>query len=167
MSDIPNDVTDLIADMPRDVPVLGTEPVKPKKRRKRKANPAAPKVVRAPKIKPDPIRDAFEASKASATTPPIAMDAQPLGEAPAPSIVQGVGALDRQERYAQVFDASAPPNHRAPRINSTWGQRFILGLRAMAGIDGDAQPVRFSTTVTIFLCFAIVGAAAGVARAVL
>lgn len=163
MSEFPNEVID-VADMPRDVPVLGAEPIvaKPKRKRRKKV---APK-VRTPKVKPvDPI---LEASKASATLSPDAADAQPIEEAPASSIVQGVGAIfeeAREDRFKKMF--REPVSITAPPIKSTWAERFVFGLRRMTGFDPDVPPVRFSTTLTIIFCFAIVGAAAGVARAVL
>jgi len=149
-----------------DIPVHGTEPVAPKKRRKRKAKPAAPRVARTRKVKPiDPIKAAAQLSSVS----PAASDAR-ADEAPAPSIVQGVGADHFVEARERVLEKQFRADVRAlvsPPIKSTWGQRFVFGLRRMTGIDGDAEPVRFSTTLTILFCFALVGALAGVARAVL
>jgi len=143
------------------VPVMGTEPA-PKKRRKRKAKPAAPKVARAPKIKIDPLMAEHRASIAPAT--------QAVEEAPTPTLLTGVGAdhlVERRERiHARQFDADVRALV-APPIKSTWAQRFVFSLRHMTGLDGDDTLVRFSTTLTILLCFALVGAAAGVARAVL
>lgn len=149
------------------VPVMETIPVPPKKRRKRKAKPAAPKVARVSKPRFDPIRD--EASKASATTP-VAMDAQPHEEAPTPTLLTGVGADHFVEARERVLERQFRPDAQAfvsPPVGSTWAQRFVFSLRRMTGFDPSVPPVRFSTTLTIIFCFALVGAAAGVARAVL
>ena len=145
------------------VPVMETIPVAPKKRRKRKAKPAAPKVPRVSKPRFDPIRD--EASKASATNPPILQSASPVEEAPASSIVQGVGAdhfreaRERSER--RMFDENAPVRI-APPLKSSWWDRFVFGFRHMTGLDGDTTPMRPSTQFTILLCIisgvAVVGA---------
>lgn len=145
------------------IPVLGTEPVAPKPKRKRrtKAQMAAAraKVERKAK-KPDPIRD--EASKASAAIAPELMVARPVEETPVSPIVRGTGGFDR---LPEMFRADAPARI-APPIKSTWAQRFVFGLKSMTGFGpSDGEPVRLSTTLTVILCFAIVGAAAGVARA--
>lgn len=129
------------------VPVMETIPVAPKKRRKRKAKPAAPKVARVPKIKIDPLMAEHRASIAPAT--------QAVEEAPTPSVVQGVGvdhfaeARERSER--RMFDANAPVR-AAPPPNSTFWDRFVLGFRHMTGLDGDTTPIRPSTQFAILLC---------------
>lgn len=118
------------------VPVMETIPVAPKKRRKRKAKPAAPKVARTPKPRFDPIRD--EASKASTTTSPVAMVAAPIEEAPTPTLLTGVGADHfveaRERRLERMFDADARTT-TAPPIKSSWRERFVFGLRRMTGFD--------------------------------
>lgn len=164
MNELPNDVNDIAADLPRDVPAFQAEAIvaKPKRKRKKKA---APKVARAPKVKPiDPLIAEHRSSSCVVGT------AAAVEEAPTPSIVQGVGAdhlVERRERiHARQFDADVRALV-APPIKSTWAQRFVFSLRHMTGLDGDDTPVRFSTTLTILLCFALVGALAGVARAVL
>jgi hypothetical protein len=147
------------------VPVMETIPVAPMKRRKRKAKPAAPKVARAPKPRFDPIRD--EASKASSTNSPVAMVAAPIEEAPTPTLLTGVGAdhlIERRERiHARQFDADA----RAlvsPPIKSTWGQRFVFGLRRMTGFDSaaDPEPFALSSTLKALLVAAVCVSSAGV-----
>ena len=143
-----------------DVPVHGTEPVAPKKRRKRKAKPAAPKVARAPKVKPiDPLIAEHRSSSCVVGT------AAAVEEAPASSIVQGVGAdhfreaRERSER--RMFDENAPVRI-APPLKSSWWDRFVFGFRHMTGLDGDTTPMRPSTQFTILLCIisgvAVVGA---------
>ena len=146
------------------IPVLGTDAVKAKPKRKRK------KAVkpRAAKVKVDPI---LEASKASLTTPVVLQSAQPVEEAPAPSHrEQGVGADHFEEarvrRHERQFraDVVAP---LAPPLRSSWRERFVFigrGLRNMGGLveaEGEPEPVRLSTTVTAFLILAAGGAGAG------
>ena len=166
MIDLPNDTIDLTPaqEMPRDVPVMGTEPVKASRKRSRRK---PTRKARAEKTKqPDPI---LEASKASAPPTPNLQSAQPVEEAPTSTLLTDVGAAfvearERSERrmFADARSTTAPP------IKSTWAQRFVFGLRRMTGTDKvDAEPVRLSTTLTIILCFALVGTLAGVARAVM
>jgi hypothetical protein len=148
------------------VPVMGTIPVAPKKRRKRKAKPAAPKVARAPKEKElDPLlREKLMQAAAPAIVSAAAADVSATH-----SLVDGAplpAGYDRAARFAEVFQAEPRPLP-APPIKSTWRERFVFSLRRMTGFDPSVPPVRFSTTLTILLCFALVGAAAGVARAVL
>lgn len=148
------------------VPVMGTEPVvaKPKRKRKKKA---APKVARAPKIKPDPIRDAFEASKASATIPGNLQSAQPHEEAPTSSIVQGVGADHfveaRERRLERMFDADARTT-TAPPIKSSWRERFVFGLRRMTGFDSsdNSEPFTLGVALKTFLVACVIVSGAGV-----
>lgn len=151
------------------VPVMGADPVKKPKRKRRKKVVA--KVARAPKTKPiDPLKAEAEALQAGALNPHFAMSASPVEEAPTPTLLTGVGAAHleeaRERRHKQMFvDARSTT---APPIKSTWRQRFVFGLRRMTGTDRvDREPVRLSTTLTVLLCFALVGALAGVARAVL
>lgn len=154
------------ADLGR-VPVLGTEPVKAKPKRKRRKKAVA-KVARAPKSpRIDPLRAEEEASKASATPLANLQSAQPIEEAPTSTLLTDVGAAyvearERSERrmFADARSTTAPP------IKSTWRQRFVFGLRRMTGLDkADPEPVRLSTTLTVILCLAALGASAGVALA--
>lgn len=145
---------------PRDVPVMGTEPVKAKAKRKRKKK-AAPKVARAPKVKPiDPLIAEQLSSSLDGT-------AAAVEEAPTPTILTGVGAdhlVERRERiHARQFDAEAPAR-TAPPIKSTWAQRFVFGLRRMAGLDGtdDPEPFTLSSTLKAFLVAAVCVSGAGV-----
>lgn len=141
------------------VPVMETIPVAPKKRRKRKAKPAAPKVARAPKTKIDPLMAEHRASIAPAT--------QAVEEAPTPALLSGVGAdhlIERRERiHARQFDADAPAR-LAPPIKSTWRERFVFSLRRMTGLDNaaDPEPFALSSTLKALLVAAVCVSGAGV-----
>ena len=145
-----------------DVPVHGTEPVAPKKRRKRKAKPAAPKVARAPKVKPiDPLIAEHRSSSCVVGT------AAAVEEAPASSIVQGVGADHfveaRERRLERMFDADARTT-TAPPIKSSWRERFVFGLRRMTGFDSsdNSEPVTLGVALKTFLVACVIVSGAGV-----
>lgn len=119
------------------IPVLGTEPVKPKAKRRRKKK-AAPKVARAPKTpRIDPLRAEEEASQASAINPFVAMSTAPVEDTPTSALLAGVGAVlteARESRFETHFRENPRPS-AAPPIKSTWAQRFVFGLRRMTGFD--------------------------------
>ena len=144
------------------VPVMETIPVAPKKRRKRKAKPAAPKVARAPKVKPiDPLIAEHRSSSCVVGT------AAAVEEAPAPSIVQGVGADHfveaRERRLERMFDADARTT-TAPPIKSSWRERFVFGLRRMTGFDSsdNSEPFTLGVALKTFLVAGVIVSGAGV-----
>lgn len=150
------------------VPVMETIPVPPKKRRKRKAKPAALKVARVSKPRFDPIRD--EASKASATNPPILQSASPNEAATETShCVQGPVAdhfIEARERRYDLMFADARST-TAPPIKSTWRQRFVFSLRRVTGIDGapgEPGSLRVGTAVSAAVIVTSIGALIGVYR---
>ena len=150
------------------VPVMETIPVAPKKRRKRKAKPAAPKAARVPKTpRIDPLLAEDQASKASSTNSPVAMVAAPIEEAPAPTLLTGVGAdhfreaRERSER--RMFDENAPVRI-APPLKSSWWDRFVFGFRHMTGFDSsdNSEPFTLGVALKTFLVACVIVSGAGV-----
>lgn len=158
------------------IPVLGTEAVapKPKKKRRTKAQMAAARAKAERKVrasKPDPIRDEFNRSQASTTTPPdVGVVAQPDEAATVTShCVQGAVADHfieaRQRRHGLMFVDGR--SNIAPPVRSTWRQRFVFGLRRMTGLVDDGsepEPAGFGVALTAALIVVSVGAAIGVYR---